>query len=104
MIDYHLENKNLNLNEKNKKLFSDLSLKVKVNTYEEESNVDTFKMYSDFMQEKDGLIEIVNEVINYCTGVTNKINYSTKNISNIANLINYKNRVIMIVIVISKIS
>lgn len=104
MIDYHLENKNLNLNEKNKKLFSDLSLKTKENAQDEESNVDTFKMYTDFMQEKDGLIEITSEVINYCVGITKIINYSTKNICNLNHLLNYKNRIIMIVIVKYKFS
>jgi hypothetical protein len=97
MIDYHLENKNLNLNEKNKKLFSDLSMKAKDQGGEEESNLDTFKMYSDFMQEKDGLVEITNEVINYCVGQINKIDFSTKNINNLTSLLNYKNRIIMIV-------
>lgn len=100
MIDYHLENKNLNLNEKNKKLFSDLSLKQKENTDNEENNLDTFKMYSDFMQEKEGLIEITFEVINYCVGLTNQIDFSTKNINSLNSLLNYKNRMIMIVIII----
>lgn len=97
MIDYHLENKNLNLNEKNKKLFSDLSLKHKENHDNEESNLDTFKMYNDFMQEKDGLIEITYEVINYCLGLTKQTDSSTKNINSLNSLLNYKNRMIMIV-------
>lgn len=97
MIDYHLENRNLNLNEKNKKLFSDLSTKTKDNANDEETNHDTFKMYSDFMQEKEGLIEITNEVIAFCVGQTNKIDFSTKNINNINAMLNYKNRIIMIV-------
>ena len=97
MIDYHLENKNLNLIEKNKKLFSDLSLKSKENLIDEESNLDTFKMYNDFMQEKDGLIEITNEVVSYCVVMTQQMDFSTKNIKNMTNLLNYKNRVIMIV-------
>ena len=97
MIDYHLENKNLNLNEKNKKLFSDLSIKQKDNIENEETNLDTFKMYNDFMNEKEGLIEITNEVINYCVGVTKQIDFSSKNINNLNSLLNYKNRIIMIV-------
>ena len=96
MMDYQLENQNLSLNEKNKKLFSDF---FQVKKQEDaEGNTDTFKVYNEFMQEKEGLIEIINQLIDFGLFKCGKIN-ENKNllIKDIEQAINYKNRIIMIV-------
>ncbi len=97
-MDYLLENKNLNLNEKNKKDFSDLSKALQSNVEEDyETNVDTFKLYEEFMKEKDAILEISNELCDFTLGLESSENFSTKNIKSMENLINFKNRIIMIV-------
>jgi tubulin-specific chaperone D len=110
-MDYLLENQNLGLLEKNKKIFTDLSKdnNESGNPLESESNKDTFKMYTDFMTEKQGLLEIIDEMVKFSTNqlsvyqskADNKISTPEnltvlKSIKNQSDFINFKNRVIMI--------
>ncbi len=105
-MDFKLDNTNLGLNEKNKKLLQDLMMtqdKKLTQTQEEENcNVDTFKMYNDFLTEKQAIIEIINEICEFSViscgkAINNEI--KIKNIKKISGLIDFKNRVIMIVII-----
>ena len=99
-MDYLLENTNLDLNEKNKKYFSELSKNTQPNLDEDgENNIDTFKLYEDFMKEKEGILELSNELCDYTIGLEKSSDFSTKNIKNLGDLINVKNRIIMIVII-----
>ena len=99
-MDYLLENKNLDLHEKTKKMFTDLSKQTQANTDEDtEKNVDTFKLYEDFMKEKEGILEISNELCEYTLGLDKSPQFTTKNLQSIEDLINFKNRIIMIVII-----
>jgi hypothetical protein len=93
-MDYQLENKNLSLNEKNKQFFSDIEIKCPENPEQIE---DTFKMYSQFMQEKDGLLKIINELIDYGKSKFQNPTVTSQPIKDILSAIDYKNRVIMIV-------
>lgn len=103
-MDFKLDNTNLGLNEKNKKLLQDMmnqDKKTTQNQEEEDLNVDTFKMYNDFLTEKQAIIEIINEICDYSVVSCGKaINDDSKikNFKKISDLINFKNRVIMIVI------
>jgi len=104
-MDFKLDNTNLGLNEKNKKMLQDMinQEKKKIPNQEDENlNIDTFKMYNDFLTEKQAIIEIINEICDYsffCCG-KDKFDFSKiKNIKKISDLINFKNRVIMIVII-----
>jgi hypothetical protein len=102
-MDFKLDNTNLGLNEKNKKLLQDMishDKKSNKNQEEDNINVDTFKMYNDFLTEKQAIIEIINEICEYsvvCSGKVGNDETKIKNIKKISNLINFKNRVIMIV-------
>jgi hypothetical protein len=99
-MDYQLENQNLSLNEKNKKLFSDIA-QVTCKLEDVEGAIDTFKVYSDFMQEKEGLIQITDQLIEFglikCGANNLEISLNKNLIKDITEAINYKNRVIMIV-------
>jgi hypothetical protein len=93
-MDYHLDNENLNLNERNKKLFTDLTKDYQIPENLSE-NVDTFKMYSDFMKEKDGLIEVINKIVNFGLNLCDaSLSSEIMKLNKI--VINYKNRIIMI--------
>lgn len=96
-MDYKLDNENLDLNEKNKKLFSEIAKSDVIDQTDE--NIDTFKMYNDFMEEKEGLIDVINEMVNFSLLLTGQMEFlhPFKNISSINDLINFKNRIIMIV-------
>lgn len=102
-MDFKLDNTNLGLNEKNKKLLQDMvgkDQKTSHNQEEENMNIDTFKMYSDFLTEKQAIIEIINEICEYsvvCCGKLQMTEIKIKNINKISDLIDFKNRVIMIV-------
>lgn len=107
-MDFKLDNMNLGLNEKNKKLFHDMINQDKPNindqtskTGDEEAlNSDTFKKYNDFITEKQAIIEIINEICEFSLLTCEKADkdkIKIKNIFNISDLINFKNRVIMIV-------
>jgi hypothetical protein len=91
-MDYQLENQNLSLNERNKKFFSDFSCDKQEITETEVD--DTFKKYSGFMLEKEGLIQILNDLIEFAKA---KCVSKTTGLKNILDAIDYKNRVIMIV-------
>jgi hypothetical protein len=94
-MDYKLDNINLNLNEKNKKLFTEFN---KTDKSEQEDGVDTFKMYTEFLQEKDGLIEIINELVQHSLNYIRENKQVNPKIKNLDQALNYKNKVIMIVI------
>ena len=101
-MDFKLDNLNLGLNEKNKKLFYDMveANQINPNTDEENKNIDTFKMYNDFLLEKQAIIEIISEICDYSLHLCGKKidnSKTLKNINKISDLINFKNRVIMIV-------
>lgn len=97
-MDFKQENINLGMNEKNKKLFQDMKITDKNQTGEETKEVNSFKLYNEFVKEKSGIIEIVKEICEFglftCGKNTNK---NSKNIKDISELINYKNRIIMLV-------
>lgn len=102
-MDFKLDNTNLGLNEKNKKLLQDMMNQDKnINQIKQDENlnVDTFKMFNDFLTEKQAIIEIINEICEYSMiscGKTISDETKNKNIQKISDLINFKNRVIMIV-------
>jgi hypothetical protein len=64
---------------------------------ETEDNVDTFKLYEEFIKEKDGIIRISEEICNFTIEYKNNPNFSTASIKSMDDMINYKNRIIMIV-------
>ena len=100
-MDYLLENKNLDLNEKNKKYFSELTKNTQPSIDDDsEKNIDTFKLYENFMKEKEGILDLSSELCEYTLGLYQDSNFTTKNVKSIADLINIKNRIIMIVITI----
>ena len=95
-MDYYLENFSMGMAEKNKALFASLgstSPNYISPEDEQESQIDTFKMYSSFLKEKDGLLKIISEICDYSLNPSTK---ETKTITSLQNLIEYKNRTIMI--------
>jgi hypothetical protein len=103
-MDFKLDNTNLGLNEKNKKLLQGMMVikdqKSSKTQDEDNCNIDTFKMYCDFLTEKQAIIEIINEICefsNICCGKLHLNEIKIININKITDLVNFKNRVIMIV-------
>jgi hypothetical protein len=99
-MEWVLENEYLSMNEKNKKLFAGGEFADKVVDPNQDiinENVDTFKMYSDFMKEKQALIDVINEIHHFCSFICGREDGKilTK-ILKIHDLINYRNRITMI--------
>ena len=96
-MDYYLENESMGMLEKNKALFASIGSTFQnpmVDPSEEhEHQIDTFKMYSSFLKEKDGLLKIIDEICKYSVDPNTK---ETKTITSLQSLIEYKNRTIMI--------
>ena len=95
-MDYYLENESMGMLEKNKALFASIGSPFQnpmVDPSEEhEHQIDTFKMYSSFLKEKDGLLKIIDEICKYSVDPNTK---ETKTITSLQSLIEYKNRTIM---------
>jgi len=97
-MDFKLDNENLGLLEKNKKLFVDFSKDKTDPNFDDPQDKDTFKMYEDFMKEKDSIIEVINELVKFSCGLC-RIDGSqqvTGKINKLEEMINFKNRIIMI--------
>jgi hypothetical protein len=97
-MDYKLDNENLGLLEKNKKLFADFSKDKADPNFDEPQDKDTFKMYENFMKEKESIIEVVNELVNFACGLCGVVSSQpvTGKINKLEEMINFKNRIIMI--------
>lgn len=108
-MDFKLDNINLSLNEKNKKLFDDLNDKKKDGTADifDESNekYDSFLMYKNFIEEKDVLLQTFSEfeifALSEASIILTPDNLNTtvklnKIVKTKEDLFNFKNRVIML--------
>jgi hypothetical protein len=105
-MDFKQENINLGMNEKNKKLFQDM--KLSDNNQNQKGNgddykeVNSFKLYNEFIKEKSGIIKIVKQLCEFSLFICGKSTYYTKNIKDFNEFMNFKNRIIMIVILFIK--
>ena len=68
-MDYYLENEHMGMLEKNKEFFTQLGLADKKETEKNEESVElganSYKMYENFIKEKDGIIKIIKEMCAY---------------------------------------
>ena len=97
MEDYYLENEHMGMLEKNKEFFTQLGLvDKKDNEKNEESielGVNSYKMYENFLKEKDGIIKVIKEM---CTYVLNSEKNENTIITSNKIFIESRNRTIMI--------
>jgi hypothetical protein len=97
MEDYYLENEHMGMLEKNKEFFTQLGLMdKKENEKNEESielGVNSYKMYENFLKEKDGIIKVIKEM---CAYVLNKDKNENTIITSDKIFIESRNRTIMI--------
>ncbi|MCQ2815843.1 MAG: tubulin-specific chaperone D [archaeon] len=93
-MDYYLENTSMGMQEKNKALFASMiEDSAEIMQQKEEETIDTFKMYSSFIKEKDGILKIINEM---CEFSLNPSTEKNEKIKSLESLIEFKNRIIMI--------
>mmetsp|Transcript_4013 Transcript_4013/g.4126 ORF Transcript_4013/g.4126 Transcript_4013/m.4126 type:complete len:1336 (+) Transcript_4013:1-4008(+) len=111
-MDFKLDNINLSLNEKNKKLFEDLKTRpanqdnlTNLVEAQDPGIYDSFQMFTNFIKEKEGLIKIINELESFSLSESsliltpddvNKSVYSNTLVKSKDSVFDYKNRVIMV--------
>ena len=64
-MDYYLENEHMGMLEKNKEFFAQLGLSDKQPENDKESvelGANSYKMYENFIKEKDGILKIIKEM------------------------------------------
>ncbi len=96
MEDYYLENEHMGMLEKNKEFFTQLGLDKKENEKNEESielGVNSYKMYENFLKEKDGIIKVIKEM---CVYVLNSEKNENTIITSNKIFIESRNRTIML--------
>ena len=96
-MDYYLENEHMGMLEKNKEFFTQIGLMDKKEIEKNEESVElganSYKMYENFLKEKDGILKIIKEMCAYVINPENKDNLIIK--SNKI-FIESRNRTIMI--------
>ena len=76
-MDYYLENEHMGMLEKNKEFFAQLGLSDKKEEENKESvelGANSYKMYENFIKEKDGILKIIKEMCGYVLNSNNKDN------------------------------
>ena len=95
-MDYYLENEHMGMLEKNKEFFAQLGLSDKKEEENKESvelGANSYKMYENFIKEKDGILKIIKEMCGYVLNSNNKDNTI---ITSNKLFIESRNRIIMI--------
>ena len=96
-MDYYLENEHMGMLEKNKEFFAQLGLSEKPNQENDKESVElganSYKMYENFIKEKDGILKIIKEM---CAYVINPQNTENTIITSNKIFIESRNRTIMI--------
>ena len=95
-MDYYLENEHMGMLEKNKEFFAQLGLSDKQPENDKESvelGANSYKMYENFIKEKDGILKIIKEM---CAYVLNPKNTENTIITSNKIFIESRNRTIMI--------
>ena len=96
-MDYYLENEHMGMLEKNKEFFTQLGLADKKETEKNEESVEiganSYKMYENFIKEKDGIIKVIKEM---CVYVLNTEKNENTIITSEKIFIESRNRTIMI--------
>ena len=96
-MDYYLENEHMGMLEKNKEFFTQLGLSEKKEPEKNEESVElganSYKMYENFIKEKDGIIKVIKEM---CVYVLNTEKNENTIITSEKIFIESRNRTIMI--------
>ena len=96
-MDYYLENEHMGMLEKNKEFFAHLGLSSKPEQENDKESVElganSYKMYENFIKEKDGILKIIKEM---CAYVLNSENKENTIITSNKIFIESRNRTIMI--------
>ena len=96
-MDYYLENEHMGMLERNKEFFTQLGLADKKETEKNEESVEiganSYKMYENFIKEKDGIIKVIKEM---CVYVLNSEKNENTIITSEKIFIESRNRTIMI--------
>ena len=96
-MDYYLENEHMGMLEKNKEFFAQLGLSSKPDQENDKESVElganSYKMYENFIKEKDGILKIIKEM---CAYVLNSQNKENPIITSNKIFIESRNRTIMI--------
>ena len=96
-MDYYLENEHMGMLEKNKEFFAQLGLSSKPEQEKDKESVElganSYKMYENFIKEKDGILKIIKEM---CAYVLNSENKENTIITSNKIFIESRNRTIMI--------